>query len=735
MRSRFVSIFVLLLLVLVPIVSGSTVSDNVDDGIDYMAYYNEHQTVPAPLIMDVVSVTVTSEGENMVDFVFEFNGPIPVDVPYNLQIALDTDQDPATGVNTPEWYYNQLGVDHMIEIEFNGVETIGAVSGYSEGVWTETESPLVVVEPNTITVSVDQSGFGDSATYSIMTYIIEGIGLDMAPEEGETPLDYDTGSIPEIIDAEPEIVYVFTIDYPEPVEEGTSFQLDVIDFSEDPSLAPYTYEWDLDVDGVYDVTQDVASYTHTYPQNGEYSVSLRITDASGITGENTQTITVQNTPPYDPQITTQATIDQDETLTITGTASDLGEDTLTYTWSIDGETYTGETVSVSFDSPGEKLITLTVTDQDGGTVQTGETVNVNELEPEPEPEPEIDPLLVILVVLFGVGGVFIYNSIRPKKEEEKKPKKEEKPDDEKDFCEEHPEVVEEENKACWDAQMDLDTEVGDIQDRLDTHRDQWNQDIRNVSRTIMEWDIAYATIQSLTKSEAEIKKDSETVQKVASIIKPGGSISKTVFKKGEEEAMKELGKHIATEVGKSVAGTLSQTVNDVLSLETWAYSEIGIGLAKLITGIDPQTEAAKLRKESERTTTLLSSWVDHRLARTERYTHRTLYTCIDEAQGLLDDIDKALNDFKQAVAGFRCIECEIPDHINEDINKIVQEVEGYIKTFNNLIDEVEDRLNQAAALYKRKDVYDNPSTWSHAQNNQVPNIGRALRQSAEAKKG
>ena len=57
----------------------------------------------------------------MVDFVFEFNEPIPADAPYNLQIALDTDQDPETGLNTPEWYYNQLGVDHMIEIEFNGV--------------------------------------------------------------------------------------------------------------------------------------------------------------------------------------------------------------------------------------------------------------------------------------------------------------------------------------------------------------------------------------------------------------------------------------------------------------------------------------------------------------------------------------------------------------------------------------------------------------------------------------
>ncbi|MCW4011866.1 MAG: PKD domain-containing protein [Candidatus Bathyarchaeota archaeon] len=733
MRGRVVSVLVLMLLAMAPMAWCTTVSDSVDDGIDYFVYYNEHQTIPAPLIMDMIAVTATSGGDQMVYFVFEFNEPIPTDAPYNLQIALDTDQDPMTGINSPEWYYNQLGVDHMIEIEFNGVDTVGAVSGYSEGIWTEIASPVVAAGTDYITVSVDHAAFGDSTTYSIMTYIITGIGLDMAPEEGETPLEYDTGSIPEIIDTEPELVYIFSIDYPETVEEGTSFQLDVVDFPEDPSLVPYTYEWDLDGDGIYDVIQDAAPYTHTYPQNGEYSVSLRVTDASGIKGETTQTISVLNTPPYEPQITTQATVDQGETLTITGTASDLGEDSLTYTWIIDGETHVGETISVSFDSPGEKTITLTVTDEDGGTVQTGETVNVNELEPEQEPEPEIDPLLIILVVLFGVGGIFIYNSIKPKAEEEKKP--EEKPKEKKGFCEEHPEVVEQEEKACWDAQFELDNAIGNIQDRLDVQRDIWRKDIREASRTIMEWDINYAMIQSLTKSEEEIKKSSETVQRVASIVKPGASMGKTAFKKGGEEAMKELGKHVATEVGKSVAGDLSSTVNDVLSLESWAYTEIGTGIAKLLTGIDPKKEASKLRKESTRIANDLQSWVDKDMAKTRRYTPRTLHTCIDEAQQMMDDIGTAIDNFEQAISGFRCVDCDMPDHILDEIDALIKELDGFIKTFGDLIDQIEQRLNQAVALYKRKDVYDSPMTWLHAQNNEVINIQESLGKSAEAKKG
>jgi len=258
--------------------------------------------------------------------------------------------------------------------------------------------------------------------------------------------------------------------------------------------------------------------------------------------------------------------------------------------------------------------------------------------------------------------------------------------------------------------------------------------MREVSRLIMEWDTAYAVIQSLTKSEEEIRKEAENVQKVAAIVKPGASMGKTAFKKGGEEAMKEMGKHIGTEIGKGFASEASQTVKDILSLEGWAMSEIGIGIAKLITGVDPKQEASDIRKESMRICTLLQSWVDHNLARTERYTHRTLHTCIDEAQILIDGINVALKAFDDAVAGFKCVTCELTPEYLEHINGMIDELNDFIKAFNELIDQVEQRLEQAIALYNREDVYDSPYVRVNVPNNKIPNIQKSLDRSAEAKK-
>ncbi|MFH1179501.1 MAG: PKD domain-containing protein [Candidatus Bathyarchaeota archaeon] len=696
-------------------------------------YYNDGVRVPAPLFLDVVSAGI-SLNDPILNINIVFAEPIPSDIPYRIQVALDADQSAATGEKDPEWYYNQLGIDYLVEYESADGIIQTSLSRYEAGVWVETGSPMVLVDGSTLTVSLDLSQINGSIESSVMVYVIQGISLDMTPEEGTPPLTYiiTEEPVPEeppgII---PDLVRIVPIIYsPDLIEEGTPFNLEASVNTLDPPLPPYHYEWDLNSDGVYEIASESPIYTHIFEQDGEYPVSLKLTVASGLSVKATQILIVQNTPPYDIQITVQSTIDIDKLLSLSATASDKGNDPLTYTWSVDGVTLTGNPVTTSFGTSGVKTISLTVSDLDGGTAQASGIITVNE---PASPEPEIDPLLIILVIAFGVGGFFIYNMIKPKKkEEEVKPKEE--PKKKKGFCEEHPEVVEEENKICEDALWDLESAVGDVEDNLDAKRDQWRADIREVSRTMMEWDIAYAMIQSLTKSEAEIKKDSETVQKIAAIVKPGGSIGKTTFKKGGEEAMKEVGKHIASEVGKSVASELSSTVSDVLSLETWAYSEIGIGIAKLITGIDPRKEASNIRKESTRTINLLQSWVDSDLARSTRYTPRTLQTCIDECQQLLDDLGKAMYDFENRVAGFRCVNCEISDQTLDDIDKMIKEINDFMKTFGDLIDQVEQRLSQATALYKRKDVYEDPYTWSHAQNNEVPNIKKSLRNSSNAKK-
>ena len=706
-------------------------TDELGDGVDFNMCFTMDTIVPMPIPMDVESVTLfpseeVEPGDVTINVEVQLNAPpLPHQV-YTIEIGIDVDSDPATGASSPGSFYNGLGVDYDVGVEVaEGSVASVWMDRYEAGGWVTVAEPTADIVDRTVTVGFPVDILGSPLNSGLTVYLITEGGLDMAPGYGEPPMTFTFNYMPEAV-----------FDAPESVDEGTPFELDA---SASASLngAISLYEWDLDGDGVYEEGSPDATMSHTFADDGVYPVGLSVTDEAGFSSIYSTLITVVNTPPYDVVITEAGELMEGDEVTFTGSALDLGDDQLTYSWDFgDGAAAEGETVTHTYADAGDFTVVLTVTDDDGAEATNEKGVKITPIgtgvsDGEEEPEPEIDPLLVILVALFGLGGFLIYDYIKNQEKKKKKKKKKKEPGD---FCEEHPEVVEEENEKCEDAMWALDAALGPIEEDLDTARDQWHEDMREVGRLIMEWDIAYAVIQSLTKSEAEIREEAEKVQKVAAIVKPGASMGKTAFKKGGEEAMKEMGKHIATEVGKGIASEVSQTVKDILSLEGWAMSEIGIGIAKLITGEDPKQEASDIRKESMRTCTLLQSWVDHTLARTERYTYRTLHTCITEAQNLIDRINDALKDFEDAVADFKCVTCELTPEYIEHIQGMINELNGFIKAFGDLIDQVEQRLNQAVALYNREDVYDSPYVRANVQNNKVPNIKKSLDRSAEAKK-
>ncbi len=810
-------------------------SDELGDGLDFDMCFNMETIAPMPVSMDVEAVAVTSSddsGEATISFHVTLAEPPLPHQTYTIEVCVDVDSDPSTGPSTHACFYNGQGadIDIGVEVQAGAVESVW-VERYQDGAWEPAGEPTCDLLEQKVVLGVPVSTFGSPLDSGVMVYLITEGGLDMAPGPGEPPVTFTFNYLPEA-----------TFEAPASVDEGTEFTLDA---SASASLNGdiILYEWDLDGDGVYELSGPDATPPHQFADDGVYNVTLTVTDKAGFGSTYDTPITVLNTPPYGLAIDRTGEPVEGTELAFTGSALDLGDDQLTYGWDFgDGATAAGAEATHAYTAEGTYTVTLTVTDDEGASATTetdvpilvsaptieplrisgkdtrltvddpvegddvafvvtlegeGDIVSpgslklyiddaekqgspfweteatlspgVNEftsptwaseagdhvvswtvegVEGEPGPvtgaldfnvgsgagagDGGLDPLLVILVFLFGIAGLILYNIIRGKKKDEGK--KEKEPEEEKDFCEEHPEVVEEENEKCEDAMWELDEALGPIEDDLDSSRNQWRQDMREVSRLIMEWDTAYAVIQSLTKSEAEIREEAEKVQKVAAIVKPGASMGKTAFKKGGEEAMKEMGKHIGTEIGKGFASEASQTVKDLLSLEGWAMSEIGIGIAKLITGEDPKQEASDIRKESMRTCTLLQSWVDHTLARTERYTYRTLHTCVDEAQGLIDRINDALKAFDDAVAGFRCVTCELTPEYMEHINGMIDELNDFIKSFNELIDQVEQRLEQAIELYNREDVYDSPYVRVNVQNNKVPNIQRSLDQSAEAKK-
>ncbi|MDT3436266.1 PKD domain-containing protein [Haloarcula sp. 1CSR25-25] len=167
----------------------------------------------------------------------------------------------------------------------------------------------------------------------------------------------------------------FTYDPQNPTPASTvDFDASDSEF-EDGSIA--SYEWDFN-NG--DKTANGETATYSFPDNGDYPVTLTITADDGRTANRTETVTVYNQNPdvsftYDP--TEPGT---DEEITFDGSGSDDPDGSIKsyeWDWTSDG-TYeiTGETVTHSYTGSGKKNVTLRVTDNDGASRRQTEVVPV-----------------------------------------------------------------------------------------------------------------------------------------------------------------------------------------------------------------------------------------------------------------------------------------------------------------------------------------------------------------------
>ncbi len=136
-----------------------------------------------------------------------------------------------------------------------------------------------------------------------------------------------------------------------------------------------TYTWDYG-DGTKGTG---ATSTHVYADNGTYTVTLTATDNGGAFSTATTTITVTNA---NPMISSVTATDGDEgaSLAVSAVATDPGTaDVLSYSWDFgDGTTGTGNPTTHAWPDEGDYLVTLTVTDGDGGLdTETGSVTITN----------------------------------------------------------------------------------------------------------------------------------------------------------------------------------------------------------------------------------------------------------------------------------------------------------------------------------------------------------------------
>lgn len=180
-------------------------------------------------------------------------------------------------------------------------------------------------------------------------------------------------------------------------ESGPGGTTEVV-FATGGAAAPtFTFDWDFG-DGTV-LTGATLNESHTYADNGSYTVSLTVTASDGRVTTDTLTATIANVDPTLGAVSIDsAVIDEGGSVTVSGTFADAGAAD-THTVDIDwgdgtssaatvdqvAGTYTATKVYTDDDPTGTasdvSAITVTVEDDDAGTAGGGTSVTVNNLAP------------------------------------------------------------------------------------------------------------------------------------------------------------------------------------------------------------------------------------------------------------------------------------------------------------------------------------------------------------------
>jgi len=126
------------------------------------------------------------------------------------------------------------------------------------------------------------------------------------------------------------------------------------------------YEWDLNGDGTYEECTTSPTLTHSYLDDGNYKVRLRVVDDDGATARSSLIIKVKNRPPNAAFDWTPRLLDDSSEAVFFDRSTDVDGVVIGWHWEFgDGETATNQPASHRFLDDGVYTVTLVVRDDDG----------------------------------------------------------------------------------------------------------------------------------------------------------------------------------------------------------------------------------------------------------------------------------------------------------------------------------------------------------------------------------
>ncbi len=148
--------------------------------------------------------------------------------------------------------------------------------------------------------------------------------------------------------------------------------------SNDADGSIIAWKWDWDNDGIVDEVTSTPYATHSWKDNGNYTVSLTVVDDSNATASCIRTIEVENRLPHALFSFTPSNPQPEDAIYFTSECFDEDGSIVFYNWSFgDGEYSTEENPVHVYAEKGEYLVTLVVEDNDGGRNETAVLIKVN----------------------------------------------------------------------------------------------------------------------------------------------------------------------------------------------------------------------------------------------------------------------------------------------------------------------------------------------------------------------